>query len=157
MNIKQQINILYRISDEKTATQISIKAACLSAIKSPSIEGTTKNSSSTSKTEARAMKISDLSVLARQLDTLEKDVKREIEEYLNKIEDSILREIMRSKYIEKLTWKDIGAAGNTKESARKLVTRYLDRHEEDVIISKENEEYFLQLKTRLKEIASSIC
>ena len=155
MDIKQQINILYLIAREKAAAQMSINAICLSTIKSPAFDTEIRCATgNTSNTETYALRITELNELIKDLDALEESCKKDIEKYLNNIDDSILREILRGKYISKLTWKSIGSVGNTKDSARKLCNRFFAKHIEDEIISKANCRRFDELKDNLKELAA---
>lgn len=57
----------------------------------------------------------------------------EIEEYLNSIDDSQMRRMIKYKYIEELSWQQVAermGGGNTADGCRKALDRYLKKQYE---------------------------
>jgi len=65
--------------------------------------------------------------LQRRIDEL-LNLMKETNEYINNIDDSLIRQIISLKYVDGLTWEQVAASiggGNTAEGLRKKVQRFL--------------------------------
>ena len=57
------------------------------------------------------------------------ELENEITEYINAISESRIRRIMQYRYVDGLTWAEIGETVNCdRTTAEKIVSRYLDEH-----------------------------
>jgi len=68
--------------------------------------------------------------LQRRLNEL-MDKREEIEEYIETVPDSLIRQIITLRYVNGLSWKQIAAhigGGNTADSARKMCNRFLEKN-----------------------------
>jgi hypothetical protein len=67
--------------------------------------------------------------LKRKLDEL-MDLVEEANEYINGIDDSLIRQILSLRYVNGLTWEQVAASiggGNTADSVRKAAERFLEK------------------------------
>lgn len=57
------------------------------------------------------------------------ELENEITEYINTIQESRIRRIMQYRYVEDLTWAEVGELVHCdRTTAEKIVSRYLDEH-----------------------------
>ena len=65
---------------------------------------------------------------------LKEDIARkiiEVEKFINSVDDSLTRRIIYFRFIEHLSWKKVAdkvGGGNTEDSVRKTLDRYLEKH-----------------------------
>jgi len=68
--------------------------------------------------------------LQRRIDKL-LNLMKETNEYINNIDDSLIRQIISLKYVDGLTWEQVAASiggGNTPDSVRKMCNRFLEKN-----------------------------
>ncbi len=97
---------------------------------SPRFDEIPKGTAVISKVECYAEEIVDLEAIiaAKQQQCIHE--RNRLERYINDIEDSLTRQIFQLRFVNGLTWSQISfsvGGGNTEESVRKRVYRYLKR------------------------------
>lgn len=74
-------------------------------------------------------------IIREEILALKKKAEQELSrllQYINGIDDSLVRQIIEYKYAQRLTWEETAArigGANTKESLRKILQRYLKNNE----------------------------
>ncbi len=95
-----------------------------SYVGTPKLTGTPNGTVVQNKVEADAIERAELSAKIAKLQCQQ----QEITEYINGIDDSIVRQIITLKYVELKSWTQVVMAiggGNTKEGLRKKLYRFL--------------------------------
>lgn len=102
-----------------------------SPVGTPKLTGVPGGTVTQNKVEADAIEKAEMSAIIAGLLVKLQRQRREIMEYINGIEDSLIRQIMVLKYVELKSWTQVAIAiggGNTKEGLRKKLYRFLNKN-----------------------------
>lgn len=99
-----------------------------SYVGTPKLTGTPNGTITQNKVEADAIEKAEMSAIIAGLLVKLQRQQREIMDYINGIDDSLIRQIMVCRYVHLMSWTQVAmeiGGGNTSDSVRKVHDRFL--------------------------------
>ena len=124
---KKELSQLYYLNKEVEMWQKELnKIQCKSLIKSQSLAGMPKGNSISDRTGELATDIAGTEAIIREKLVEIQLQRKKIIEYINSIDDSLIRQIIFYRHISCMTWGQVAAhiGNNTSSTIRQIYSRY---------------------------------
>lgn len=126
---KKEVNQIYYLNREIEMWQNQLKQLRENGLQSPKLNGMPKGGALSDPTASEAVSIADLELIIESLLVKVQMARKAIYEYIDSLDDSLIRQIIMYRCISLCTWEEVAiyvGGRNSAESVRKIFDRHFD-------------------------------
>lgn len=151
---KKDLNQIYHYKqeirmweDDIQSWEEKLKKLNEAGLQSPKLDGMPRAPGTTDPTGSKAINIADIRVIIEDIQAIIEELEyktliktKEIYEYMRDLNDSMMRQIIKYRCIELMTWNEVAVkigGGNTADSVRMAYNRHIEKETSGSICSDE--------------------
>jgi len=126
---KEEINQIYYLNKEIEMWQRNLKELQDGGLQSPKLDGLPKGAKISDSTGDKGTQQADIKLIIESLLRRVQMQRKEIYEYIDKLEDSLLRQIILYRCVSLCSWSETAlyvGGGNTADSVRMVFNRHFE-------------------------------
>lgn len=135
---KTKINQIYYLNREIEMWQRKLTELREGGLQSPKLDGMPRSARIADATGDKAASEADIETIIEGLLVKTQMVRKEIYDYINEQEDSLIRQIIMYRCVSLCSWNEVAiyvGGGNTAESVRKIFDRHFEKKDSLSVLS----------------------